>query len=99
MLRRETHRDPICFSRRVVVHISESHTFEPRRGSWAEVSLVIPAIHDHWPIFVQTGHTRLLPLEKRNIDRIGYVLVSVFFAAHDFYALRSLAIQLRNHIS
>ena len=49
MFRRQSHCDPIRFACYIIVDIRKSHAFEPRRGSWTEVSFIIPAINNNPP--------------------------------------------------
>src|SRR5262249_48361853 len=48
-LERETVGAPVDFAAGVVVDAREAEAVEPRRGSWAHVSLAVIAIHDHRP--------------------------------------------------
>jgi hypothetical protein len=47
-----THCNPVGFPRDIIIDFSESSGFEPRRGSCAEVSLIIPAIDDYRTISI-----------------------------------------------
>ena len=46
-LGRQSACEPVMLTRRVVVDLAEAKRLEPARGSWAEVSYRVPAVHDH----------------------------------------------------
>jgi len=43
----QTRREPVRFARRVFEDLTETKCFEPPRGSWTYVSLVVVAVHDN----------------------------------------------------
>src|SRR6185312_7812201 len=70
-------REPVSLPRLVVVDLGEAERFEPARGSWAQVSERVPAVHDHWPSPIQHGGALSCQLLEREADRVGKVAVAV----------------------
>jgi len=52
--------EPIHLPGDVVVHVGEPECLEPARGSWAEVSERVPAVHDHRAGPVEHGDALLV---------------------------------------
>jgi hypothetical protein len=69
--------------------VPEAERFEPPRGSWAEVSLVVVAVDDHRPLAVELDQGALVQL-LRNVDRTREVLLTVLLRGKDFDELRAL---------
>jgi hypothetical protein len=51
---RQTVCEPVRFTCRVVVNLGETKCFKPPRGSGAQVSLMVIAVHDDWLILEET---------------------------------------------
>ena len=73
-------REPVLLARDVVVHLAEAKRLEPARGSWAEVSYRVPAVHDHGLVAVQPRDRVRVQLLQREADRSREVLLLVLLA-------------------
>src|SRR5262249_27387847 len=66
---------PVRLAGDVVVYASEVHRFEPPRGSWAHVSLVVVAVDDDRPLPVERRGRGAGERLQRHVDRARKVLV------------------------
>ena len=53
-------RQPVLFARDVVQDLREPQRFEPARGSWAQVSLVVVAVDDDGGVLLESGDSALV---------------------------------------
>jgi len=103
---RESERAPVGLAGDIVVDVSETETFEPRRGSWRQVSLVVVAVDDHRPIALQPPGTLGVEALERDVDRARKVLVFVLVLRQHFdelgavveQPLQFVAVDRRRHL-
>jgi hypothetical protein len=62
---------PVDFSRFIIKYLLEAQAFEPPRGSWTQVSLIVVAINDDRPVFLQFAGRLLVERLKWNVDGLG----------------------------
>lgn len=62
--RRHPVQDPV----HVVVNLDKAESFEPPRGSWAEVSSRIPAVHNHGSPRVEAGSDIGVDVAESHVD-------------------------------
>jgi hypothetical protein len=72
---REPEGAPVGLAGGVVVDTGEADAFEPPRGSWAQVSLVVVAVDDHRRPTVEKRRRVLVERLERDVDSAGQVLV------------------------
>src|SRR5438093_315270 len=60
---------PVGLAGDIVVGLAEAERFEPRRGSWREVSLVVVAVGDHRPPPVERARRFAVEGLERDVDR------------------------------
>jgi hypothetical protein len=87
---REPEGAPVGLAGEVDVDASEADVFEPPRGSWAQVSLVVVAVGNHRPLVVESGRRVSVECLQRDVDRAGKVLVSEFAGRKNLDELRLL---------
>jgi hypothetical protein len=87
---REPKRAPVGLAGEVDVNAGEADVFEPPRGSWAQVSLVVVAVGDHRPLAIESGGRVSVERLQRDVDRAGKVLVSEFACRKNLDELRLL---------
>src|SRR5439155_4329483 len=75
---------PVGFAGGVVVDAGKAERFEPRRGSWAHVSLVVVAVDDHRPLPVELPSRHGVERLERDVDRAGKVFVLVLLRRQNF---------------
>src|SRR5262249_45741636 len=92
-LERETIGSPVGFAGGVVVDAGEADAFEPPRGSWAHVSLVVVAIDDHRPFAIELARGVAVDRLERDVDRAGQVFVVVFIGREHLHELRVLVLE------
>src|SRR5207248_4703008 len=68
---------PVGLAGGVVVDAGKAEAVEPRRGSWAHVSLIVVAVDDHRPRRIELPRSVGVEQLQRNIDRAREVLVRV----------------------
>src|SRR5438034_3968086 len=89
-LERKPERAPVGLARDVVVDAGEAEVFEPRRGSWARVSLGVVAVNDHRPLRVERGRRFAVQRLQRDVDRARELLVLEFVRRENLDELRLL---------
>ena len=67
----EAGRHPVRLAGPVLVHLAVPQALEPPRGSWAQISGGVPAIHDHAAAGVEDGRHAPIDRPQRKIDRAG----------------------------
>ena len=77
-LGRQACSHPVLLSRPVVVHLGEPEGLEPARGSRAEVSTRVRAVHDDRPAGIERPGGLGLDPAQREVDRSGQVVFAVF---------------------
>src|ERR1700683_3478175 len=68
---------PVRDARPVVVHLGEPERLEPARGSWAEVSSKIGAVHHDRPTGIELPARLGFDLPERQVDRAGQVVLAI----------------------
>ena len=86
---RESGCEPGCFASGKVVDIDEVEAFEPRRGSWAHVSQVVPAVDDHRSYGVKQGDPSAVELFERDVERARKVRLGVLRGGQHLHELRA----------
>src|SRR5438132_6473199 len=89
-LRRHPGRQPVRLSRLVVVDLAESQALEPPRGSRADVSGRVPAVHDDRPIGIEPVPGLLVDSADRDADGARKVLLLILLARQHLDQLRTL---------
>src|SRR5918992_2189923 len=67
-LERQSGAPPVGLAGDVVVHVLEPDALEPRRGSWAHVSLVVVAVDDDRALAVELSRAPAVELFERDVD-------------------------------
>lgn len=70
---------PVHLTGHVTVDLTESKALEPRRGPWAQVSLIIVTIHNDRLGLIQFRRAFSFELRQRDVDGAGEMNPSVFF--------------------
>ena len=78
----------------VVVDLGEPKALEPTRGSWAEVSGRVPAVHDDGPARVERTPGLGLDPAQGQVDRPGKVVVLVLLGGQHVHHLSAPGHQL-----
>jgi hypothetical protein len=73
---RQPERSPVGLAGDVVVDAGETESFEPRRGSWAQVSLGVVEVDDHRAQRIERLRRFAGERPQRNVDRARQVLVA-----------------------
>jgi hypothetical protein len=84
---RQTEGEPILFSGDIIENRLKSKALEPPRGSRAQVSLEIVAVHDDWPALVEFRRCFSTELPERDVDRGGKMRLFVLIRSEDFHEL------------
>jgi hypothetical protein len=95
-LGRQAGGQPVEFSVRVVVDLGEPKALEPPRGSWAEVSGRVPAVHDDGPAWVERPSGLGLELAEGQVDRAREVVFLELFRGQDVDHLGALLHEILN---
>jgi hypothetical protein len=90
---RESERAPVGLAGDIVVDVFETEAFEPRRGSWRQVSLVVVAVDDHRPIARQPAGALGFEALEWDVDRPREVLVVVLGLRQHFDELGAVVEQ------
>jgi hypothetical protein len=85
----KSRRHPVQNPVHVVINLGEAETFEPPRGSWAEVSSRVPAIHDHGATRVEPGSHLGIHLAETDVDRPRQVRLFELLVAQHVHHLGS----------
>lgn len=86
---------PIQLSRPVLVNLAKPPTFEPRRGSWSQISTGVPAVDNHRLAGVE-GARVLFETPQRKANRTWQVVFYVLLGRKHLDEPGSLADQLLN---
>jgi hypothetical protein len=89
-LGRESGGKPVGLTGHVVRDVVESEGFEQPRCSWAEVSLVVPAVDDDWPAWIELAGAFSRQFLKGYVDCAGEMLVRELFLGQNLYWLHAL---------
>jgi hypothetical protein len=95
-LDRQLVREPVDLSGVIVVGLGEAECCEPARGSWAQVSERVPAVHDHRPAAVELPCALGGQLLQREADGAGEVASAVVLFGERLDQLRSRSDQALN---
>jgi hypothetical protein len=79
----EACREPVDLARGIVEDLVEAEAVEPPRGSRADVSGVVEAVHDDRTRAIQNLARLLFEVTQREVDRPGKVGVAVLVRRQD----------------
>lgn len=95
-LGRQAGGQPVELTGHVVVDLGEPKALEPPRGSWAEVSGRVPAVHDDGPAWVERPSGLGLELAEGQVDRTREVVFLELFRGQDVDHLGALLHKILN---